>query len=98
MEKEPAVAMEPVFVATPSVRAAAESSSLPNGSSEVQPRLKERSGKVTAEQLAAIEDEEVLDKMVKSDVLSRSRHPGDMAWRADRCSSLTAHTPSSCLY
>ncbi|XP_023651830.1 uncharacterized protein smtnb isoform X3 [Paramormyrops kingsleyae] len=64
MENEPAVAMEPVFVAAPSVRAATETSSVPNGSSEVQPRLKERSGKVTTEELAAIEDEEVLDKML----------------------------------
>ncbi|XP_048836561.1 smoothelin isoform X2 [Brienomyrus brachyistius] len=64
MENEPAVAMEPVFVAAPSVRAATETSSVPNGSSEVQPRLKERSGKVTAEHLAAIEDEELLDKML----------------------------------
>ncbi|KAM8761380.1 smoothelin isoform 1-T1 [Acanthopagrus schlegelii] len=59
METEPVVASEPVFSVGPSVQLPA----IPNGSS-TQAKPDERSGKMTAEQLAAIEDEELLDKML----------------------------------
>lgn len=57
------MASEPVFSAGPSVQVACQVPAIPNGSS-VQAKSEERSGKLTAEQLAAIEDEELLDKMV----------------------------------
>lgn len=63
METEPVVASEPVFSAGPSVQVACHVPAIPNGSSS-QAKSDERSGKLTAEQLAAIEDEELLDKMV----------------------------------
>ncbi|XP_044053297.1 smoothelin isoform X2 [Siniperca chuatsi] len=63
METEPVVASEPVFSAGPSVQLACHVPAIPNGSS-TQAKPDERSGKLTAEQLAAIEDEELLDKML----------------------------------
>uniref|UniRef100_A0A1A8EP50 Smoothelin b n=1 Tax=Nothobranchius korthausae TaxID=1143690 RepID=A0A1A8EP50_9TELE len=63
METEPIVASEPVFAAGPSVRLAQQSSTVPNGSS-AQSKPVESSGKLTAEKLAAIQDEELLDKML----------------------------------
>ncbi|XP_068558914.1 smoothelin isoform X2 [Cebidichthys violaceus] len=63
METEPAVASEPVFSAGPSAQVACHIPIIPNGSS-TQAKPDERSGKQTAEQLAAIEDEELLDKML----------------------------------
>ncbi|XP_059193579.1 smoothelin isoform X2 [Centropristis striata] len=63
METEPVVASEPVFSAGPSAQVACHVPAIPNGSS-TQAKLEERSGKLTAEQLAAIEDEELLDKML----------------------------------
>lgn len=63
METEPVVASEPVFSVAPSVQAPCHVPAIPNGSS-TQAKPDERSGKLTAEQLAAIEDEELLDKML----------------------------------
>lgn len=63
METEPVVASEPVFSAGPSAQVACHVPAIPNGSSTLA-KTEERSGKLTAEQLAAIEDEELLDKMV----------------------------------
>ncbi|KPP70976.1 hypothetical protein Z043_110153 [Scleropages formosus] len=62
VDGEPTVATEPAFVTAPSARAASEAPTVSNGSSEV--KTEERTGKLTAEQLAAIEDEEVLDRML----------------------------------
>ncbi|XP_041856317.1 smoothelin isoform X2 [Melanotaenia boesemani] len=59
METEPVVASEPVFSAGPSMHVPA----IPNGSS-TQAKPVESSGKLTPEKLAAIEDEELLDKML----------------------------------
>ncbi|XP_056233413.1 smoothelin isoform X1 [Seriola aureovittata] len=63
METEPVMASEPVFSAGPSVQVACQVPAIPNGSS-IEAKPCERSGKLTAEQLAAIEDEELLDKML----------------------------------
>ncbi|XP_053181809.1 smoothelin [Scomber japonicus] len=63
METEPVVACEPVFSAGPSVQVACHAPAIPNGST-TQAKPEEPSGKLTAEQLAAIEDEELLDKML----------------------------------
>ncbi|XP_040897965.1 smoothelin isoform X2 [Toxotes jaculatrix] len=63
METEPVMASEPVFSAGPSVQMACQVPAIPNGSSTLA-KPDERSGKLTAEQLAAIEDEELLDKML----------------------------------
>ncbi|CAK6966495.1 smoothelin isoform X2 [Scomber scombrus] len=63
METEPVVACEPVFSAGPSVQVACHVPAIPNGST-TQAKPEEHSGKLTAEQLAAIEDEELLDKML----------------------------------
>lgn len=63
METEPVVASEPLFSAAPSAQVACHVPAIPNGSS-TQAKPEERSGRMTAEQLAAIEDEELLDKMV----------------------------------
>lgn len=63
METEPVVASEPVFSVAPSVQAPCHVPAIPNGSGS-QTKPQECSGKLTAEQLAAIEDEELLDKMV----------------------------------
>ncbi|KAM6944864.1 smoothelin-like isoform 2-T2 [Lycodopsis pacificus] len=63
VETEPVVASEPVFSAGPSAQVACHIPIIPNGSS-TQAKPDERSGKLTAEQLAAIEDEELLDKML----------------------------------
>lgn len=60
METEPVTASEPVFSA---VQTASQVPVIPNGSGS-QTKPDELSGKLTAEQLAAIEDEELLDKMV----------------------------------
>lgn len=57
------MASEPVFSVGPSVQVPCQVPAIPNGSS-TQAKPDERSGKMTAEQLAAIEDEELLDKMV----------------------------------
>ncbi|XP_040011190.1 smoothelin isoform X3 [Xiphias gladius] len=63
METEPVIASEPVFSAGPSVQVACQVPAIPNGSG-AQAKPDECSGKLTAEQLAAIEDEELLDKML----------------------------------
>ncbi|KAF1389177.1 hypothetical protein PFLUV_G00070740 [Perca fluviatilis] len=63
METEPVVASEPVFSAGPSAQVACHVPAIPNGSS-TRAKPDERSGKLTEEQLAAIEDEELLDKML----------------------------------
>uniref|UniRef100_A0A3B5BD06 Smoothelin n=1 Tax=Stegastes partitus TaxID=144197 RepID=A0A3B5BD06_9TELE len=63
METEPVVASEPVFSAGSSVQVACHVPAIPNGSS-TQAKVVDCSGKLTAEQLAAIEDEELLDKML----------------------------------
>ncbi|XP_029295935.1 smoothelin isoform X2 [Cottoperca gobio] len=63
METEPVMASEPVFSAGPSAQMVSHVPVIPNGSS-TQGKPDERSGKLTAEQLAAIEDEELLDKML----------------------------------
>ncbi|XP_049906074.1 smoothelin isoform X3 [Epinephelus moara] len=63
METEPVVASEPVYSAGPSAQVVCNVPAIPNGSS-TQTKTDERSGKLTAEQLAAIEDEELLDKML----------------------------------
>ncbi|KAJ0067761.1 hypothetical protein NL108_010051 [Boleophthalmus pectinirostris] len=71
METEPIVASEPVFSAPPSVQVGRPAADLPNGSSAPPPvtatpaaKAEERPAKVTPETLAAIEDEELLDKML----------------------------------
>uniref|UniRef100_A0A3P8YF72 Calponin-homology (CH) domain-containing protein n=1 Tax=Esox lucius TaxID=8010 RepID=A0A3P8YF72_ESOLU len=66
IETETVTASEPVFVAEPSVKVACcqATAAVPNGSSTGQTKVEEHSGKLTAEQLAAIEDEELLDKML----------------------------------
>ncbi|KAM3867500.1 smoothelin [Diretmus argenteus] len=64
METEPVVASEPLFSMGPSAQVACHVPAIPNGSTTTQPKPDERSGKLTAEQLAAIEDEELLDKML----------------------------------
>lgn len=61
METEPVVASEPLFSAGPSVQRHVPA--IPNGSG-AQAKPAECSGKLTAEKLAAIDDEELLDKMV----------------------------------
>ncbi|XP_031712100.1 smoothelin isoform X3 [Anarrhichthys ocellatus] len=63
VETEPVVASEPVFSAGPSAQVACHIPIISNGSS-TQAKPDERAGKLTAEQLAAIEDEELLDKML----------------------------------
>nr|XP_020458005.1 smoothelin isoform X1 [Monopterus albus] len=63
METEPVMASEPVFSARPSVQVACQVPAIPNGSG-TQTKLDIHSGKLTSEQLAAIEDEELLDKML----------------------------------
>ncbi|XP_072290318.1 uncharacterized protein smtnb isoform X2 [Eucyclogobius newberryi] len=63
METEPIVASEPVFSAPPSMQAGRPAADLPNGSSATA-KPEERPGKLTPETLAAIEDEEMLDKML----------------------------------
>ncbi|XP_068166095.1 smoothelin isoform X5 [Antennarius striatus] len=63
METEPVVASEPMFSVGPSIQAPCSIPAIPNGSS-TQPKASESSGKLTTEQLAAIEDEELLDKML----------------------------------
>lgn len=68
MEKEPVVASEPVFSAKPSLQVTRHNPPTPSDPcSQVKPV--ESSGKLTEEQLAAIEDEDVLDKMVFSVLL-----------------------------
>ncbi|XP_041642874.1 smoothelin isoform X2 [Cheilinus undulatus] len=64
METEPVVASVPVFSAGPSVTVSCHTPAMPNGSSSIEAKPDEHSGKLTAEQLAAIEDEELLDKML----------------------------------
>ncbi|XP_054467279.1 smoothelin [Anoplopoma fimbria] len=63
METEPVVASEPVFSAGPSAQVVSHILAIPNGSS-TQAKPDKRSGKLTADQLGAIEDEELLDKML----------------------------------
>ncbi|XP_042276890.1 smoothelin isoform X1 [Thunnus maccoyii] len=63
METEPILASEPVFSVGPTVQMECHVPSIPNGST-IQAKPQEHSGKLTAEQLAAIEDEELLDKML----------------------------------
>ncbi|KAJ8379316.1 hypothetical protein SKAU_G00000940 [Synaphobranchus kaupii] len=58
METEPVAALEPSVLTT------SEAPAVPNGSSEARAKAEECAGKLTAEQLAAIEDEELLDKML----------------------------------
>ncbi|KAK1892610.1 Smoothelin [Dissostichus eleginoides] len=62
IETEP-VASEPVSAAASSAKVGSHVPTIPNGSS-TQGKQHERSGKLTADQLAAIEDEELLDKML----------------------------------
>eukprot|EP00063_Salmo_salar_P051945 XP_014026780.1 PREDICTED: smoothelin-like isoform X3 [Salmo salar] len=66
METEPVMASEPVFAVEPSVQVACcqAPATVPNGSSAARAKVDERSGKLTAEQLAAIDDDELLDKML----------------------------------
>ncbi|KAJ3603427.1 hypothetical protein NHX12_028173 [Muraenolepis orangiensis] len=65
METEPVVASEPVFSVGPSVRGSFRTPAVPNGATTTaQPKPAEHSGKLTEAQLAAIEDEELLDKML----------------------------------
>ncbi|XP_036835710.1 smoothelin isoform X6 [Oncorhynchus mykiss] len=66
MEAEPVMASEPVFAVEPTVQVACcqAPATVPNGSSAARAKVEERSGKLTAEQLAAIDDEELLDKML----------------------------------
>uniref|UniRef100_A0A8C7E0K2 TRAF-type zinc finger domain-containing protein 1 n=1 Tax=Oncorhynchus kisutch TaxID=8019 RepID=A0A8C7E0K2_ONCKI len=66
METEPVMASEPMFAVEPSVQVACcqAPATVPNGSSAARAKVEERSGKLTAEQLAAIDDEELLDKML----------------------------------
>jgi len=81
METEPVTASEPVFSVGPSVHGSFRAPAVPNGSTTssssstiAQPKPAEHSGgKLTEAQLAAIEDEELLDKMVHSTV---RRSPG----------------------
>lgn len=61
METEPVVASEPVFSVAPCIQVPA--TIVPNGSSSGG-ATQAKGGKVTAEQLATVEDEELLDKMV----------------------------------
>ncbi|XP_061585172.1 smoothelin isoform X2 [Cololabis saira] len=63
METEPIVANEPVFSAGSSVQVACHVPATPNDSN-TQAKSVECSGKLTAEKLTAIEDEELLDKML----------------------------------
>nr|XP_043882015.1 smoothelin isoform X1 [Solea senegalensis] len=63
IETEPVTASEPVFSSGSSVQVTSQVPAFHNGSS-TPAKLEERSGKLTAEQLAAIEDEELLDKML----------------------------------
>ncbi|XP_056888484.1 smoothelin isoform X4 [Takifugu flavidus] len=63
METEPVVASEPVFSVAPSVQVPRHVPAIPNGSN-TQTKPDEHPGKMTMEQLAAIEDEELLDKML----------------------------------
>lgn len=62
METEPVVASEPVFSVAPSVQVPHHVPAIPNGSNTQ--KKPDDPGKMTMEQLAAIEDEELLDKMV----------------------------------
>ncbi|XP_034094119.1 LOW QUALITY PROTEIN: smoothelin-like [Gymnodraco acuticeps] len=62
MKTEP-VASEPVSAAASSAKVGSHVPTIPNGSS-TQSKPHEHSGKLTADQLAAIEDEELLDKML----------------------------------
>ncbi|KAK0150964.1 Smoothelin [Merluccius polli] len=64
METEPVMASEPVFPVGPSVCGSFRAPAVPNGSTTAQPKPAEHSGKLTEAQLAAIEDEELLDKML----------------------------------
>lgn len=61
METEPVVASEPVFSVAPCIQVPA--TIVPNSSSSGG-ATQAKGGKVTPEQLAAVEDEELLDKMV----------------------------------
>ncbi|KAF6729663.1 Smoothelin [Oryzias melastigma] len=63
METEPVVASEPVFSAKPTLQVTRHIPPTPSDPGS-QAKPAESSGKLTAEQLAAIEDEEVLDKML----------------------------------
>ncbi|KAJ8005648.1 hypothetical protein DPEC_G00120110 [Dallia pectoralis] len=64
METRSVACSEPAFVVEPSVTVACCQApvAVPNGSAKA--RAEERSGKLTAVQLAAIDDEELLDKML----------------------------------
>ncbi|TKS78664.1 Smoothelin [Collichthys lucidus] len=57
METEPVVASQPVFSVGPSAQVPCHVPAIPNGSGS-------QAGKLTEEQLAAIEDEELLDRML----------------------------------
>ncbi|KAK7879735.1 hypothetical protein WMY93_030662 [Mugilogobius chulae] len=61
METEPVLASEPVFSDPPSAQVTHPAADLPNGA---PPKPEERSGKLSPETLAAIEDEELLDRML----------------------------------
>ncbi|CAL8342878.1 unnamed protein product [Lota lota] len=65
IEPEPSVASEPVFSVGPSVPGSFRGPAVPNGSTaSAQTKPAERSGKLTEAELAAVEDEELLDKML----------------------------------
>lgn len=85
METEPVVASEPVFSAPPCIQVPA--AIVPNGSSSGGAALA-KGGKVTAEQLAAVEDEELLDKMVL-------QHAERLAPSLFSCSSSSSRSSSS---
>ncbi|KAJ8263615.1 hypothetical protein COCON_G00160720 [Conger conger] len=55
---------EPVLAADPCGSSSSGAPAVPNGSAEARARAEESGAKLTAEQLDAIEDEEVLDKML----------------------------------
>ncbi|XP_061762643.1 smoothelin isoform X4 [Nerophis ophidion] len=63
METEPVAASESVYSSGPSVQVACQIPTIPNGST-VQTTAEECPGKLTADELTAIEDEELLDKML----------------------------------
>ncbi|XP_061907374.1 smoothelin isoform X3 [Entelurus aequoreus] len=63
METEPVAASELVFSSGPSVQVACHIPTIPNGST-VQTKAEECPGNLTADELTAIEDEELLDKML----------------------------------
>lgn len=93
METEPVVAAEPVFSAAPSVQVPRHVPAVPIGSN-TQKKPDEHPGKVTMEQLAAIEDEELLDKMVLCTQDLKAPLYNNKGWNV----SVLAVNPDSYLY